>query len=279
MAAEKAIGESIEQITAVSGGDFAKSYCATLGTGERLFIKTHRQPPEGFFTTEATGLQWLAESNSVAIPRVRAVCDSPPFLALEWIEQGVSSAHTEEDFGRLLARLHQCSFPRFGRQDNRLTGSLGLSNNSCDSWAEFYSTRRLLPLARLARDKNALPGATLSDIEALAYRLNNYDVQNEHAALLHGDLWAGNRIIDTNGVSWLIDPACYGGHREFDLAMMRLFGGFDSDCFDAYNEVYPLADGWEERISLHQLAPLIVHAIKFGGGYVSEVQSALRLYS
>ena len=73
----------------------------------------------------------------------------------------------------------------------------------------------------------------------------------------------------------MIDPAAHGGHREFDLAMMRLFGGFGSDCFDAYDEAHPLADGWEERIPLHQLAPLTVHAIKFGAGYVDGTVRAL----
>ena len=94
-------------------------------------------------------------------------------------------------------------------------------------------------------------------------------------ARLHGDLWAGNRLIGAGGISWLIDPASHGGHREFDLAMMRLFGGYDQDFFDAYNEAYPLSDGWQQRIPLHQLAPLIVHAIKFGGGYLQATQNAV----
>lgn len=100
----------------------------------------------------------------------------------------------------------------------------------------------------------------------------------EAPARLHGDLWAGNRLVDVNGNNWLIDPACFGGHREFDLAMMRLFGGFGDDAFAAYDEAFPLADGWRDRIALHQIAPLVVHAIKFGGGYVSAVAEALDQY-
>ncbi len=96
--------------------------------------------------------------------------------------------------------------------------------------------------------------------------------------MLHGDLWAGNRMVDTAGQSWLIDPACFGGHREFDLAMMRLFGGYGDAVFDAYHEAFPLDDGWRERIALHQLPPLIVHAIKFGGGYAAAVDHALSQY-
>jgi len=95
-------------------------------------------------------------------------------------------------------------------------------------------------------------------------------------ARLHGDLWAGNRLVDGQGCSWLIDPACIGGHPEFDLAMMRLFGGFSDAAFAAYAEVTPLADGWEDRIAFHQLAPLAVHALKFGGGYGPALERALR---
>ena len=97
----------------------------------------------------------------------------------------------------------------------------------------------------------------------------------EPPARLHGDLWGGNLHVDDDGAPVLIDPAVYGGHREMDLAMMRLFGGFGPSCFAAYDEVFPLADGWQARVPLHQLAPLVVHAIKFGGGYVASSDRAL----
>jgi fructosamine-3-kinase len=84
--------------------------------------------------------------------------------------------------------------------------------------------------------------------------------------------------VDARGSSWLIDPAAHGGHREFDLAMMRLFGGFGPECFDAYEAVHPLGRGWEDRVALHQIAPLVVHAIKFGGGYVAAAESAIARY-
>jgi len=96
---------------------------------------------------------------------------------------------------------------------------------------------------------------------------------------LHGDLWAGNRLVGAGGRNWLIDPAAHGGHREFDLAMMRLFGGFGDACFAAYAEAHPPADGWADRVPLHQIAPLVVHAIKFGGGYVSASAAAIGRYS
>ena len=141
-------------------------------------------------------------------------------------------------------------------------------NEPCATWSEFFATQRLVPLARLSADSGALPAHGVAGLESIARRLEDLVGSPESPARLHGDLWAGNRLIGRESVSWLIDPASFGGHREFDLAMMRLFGGFGEDCFAAYAEATPLGDGWSDRISLHQLAPLTVHAIKFGGGYV-----------
>jgi fructosamine-3-kinase len=134
-------------------------------------------------------------------------------------------------------------------------------------------------LAKLARDADALGEPSIAAMERLAGRLAHFGGADEPPARLHGDLWGGNRLVDTSGRSWLIDPAAHGGHREFDLAMMRLFGGFDPECFDAYADAFPLADGWRERVSLHQIAPLVVHAIKFGGGYVGAATDAITRYS
>jgi fructosamine-3-kinase len=274
-AAAAALGAEPVTLAGVSGGDVAAAYWAELDDGRPVFLKTHHDPPPGFFTTEANGLRWLREAGSVLVPEVLAVSDDPPFLALEWIEEGRPGAGTEEDLGRGLADLHRAGAPSFGREDRRTTGSRGLPNEPCGTWAEFYGTQRLLPLARLARDGGALPHGTVADLELVAARLDDLGGPDEPPARLHGDLWAGNRLVDRDGRSWLIDPAAHGGHREFDLAMMRLFGGFGEACFAAYQGVHPLADGWEGRVPLHQLAPLVVHAIKFGGGYVAGTQRAL----
>jgi fructosamine-3-kinase len=174
--------------------------------------------------------------------------------------------------------LHRAGAPSFGREDRRTTGSRGLPNEPCATWAEFYATNRLLPLAKLARESHALPDAAITGMQELAGRLDQFG-GDEPPARLHGDLWAGNRLIDTLGRNWLIDPAAHGGHREFDLAMMRLFGGFGEECFAAYADVFPLTDGWEERVPLHQIAPLVVHAIKFDGGYVSAATAAIARYT
>jgi fructosamine-3-kinase len=126
----------------------------------------------------------------------------------------------------------------------------------------------------MATDTNAVDVRVLSDIERIADRLASVGGGDEPPARLHGDLWAGNRVVDRSGRSWLIDPAAHGGHREFDLAMMRLFGGFGAAAFAGYQDEFPLADGWQERVPLHQLAPLLAHAVKFGGSYPSAVAAA-----
>ena len=264
----------------VGGGDVADSYRVELVDGRTVFAKTHRDPPAGFFTTEASGLRWLREPGTVAVPAVLAVSDgedgSPPRLVLEWIDESTRRPpEGDADFGRGLALLHRSGAPSFGREDRRTTGSLALPNDPCTTWVEFFGERRLGVLARVAHDRAALPDRVLAKLQRTTDRLDSVGGVVEPPARLHGDLWAGNRLVDRSGRSWLIDPACHGGHREYDLAMMRLFGGFGPQCFAAYHAEWPLADGWEARVPLHQLAPLVVHAIKFGGGYLSATERAL----
>lgn len=279
-AVARALDVLVMSAARLGGGDVAESFRFELDDGRTIFAKTHRSPPPGFFTTEANGLAWLRAADAVPIPEVLAVSDGDagddvPFLALEWIEEGRPGVRTEAELGRALAELHRAGAPSFGREDRRTTGSRALPNDPCDTWVEFYATRRLEPLARLARDGRALDGPALALLADVTDRLAEVGGPPEPPARLHGDLWAGNRLVDTTGASWLIDPAAHGGHREFDLAMMRLFGGYGAECFEAYDDAFPLADGWEERIALHQLAPLTVHAIKFGGGYAGATRRAL----
>ncbi len=275
-----ALGVDVVRAQPLSGGDVAASFRCELADNRSVFAKTHAAPPPGFFTTEATGLSWMRSVEAVSVPNVFAVSDEPPLLVLEWIDLsagggGRRSRDGEASFGRSLAELHRAGAPCFGREDRRTTGSRGLPNEPCASWSEFFASQRLEPLARLALDGDALDPGVVARVDAIAGRLEDLGGADEGAARLHGDLWAGNRVVDSAGTSWLIDPACHGGHREFDLAMMRLFGGFDSEVFDAYDAEWPLAGGWAERIPLHQLAPLMVHAIKFGGGYRRATEEAI----
>ncbi len=270
------LGSAVTSMRPVGGGDMAEAFAVDLADGRRVFAKTHAAPPDGFFSREADDLRWLRAPDVLPVPEVLAVSDDAPArLVLEWIAPSGRGGADEAAFGRDLAALHRAGAEAFGRADGRTTGSQALPNEPCVSWVEFFAERRLLPLARMAADRGALPGRLVSELEDVAGRLEALGGPAEPPARLHGDLWAGNRMVDAEGRSWLIDPASHGGHREFDLAMMRLFGGFGEPAFRAYDEVFPLADGWQDRIGLHQLAPLVVHAIKFGGGYVGAVDDAL----
>lgn len=288
-AIERSLGRTVVGEAPVHGGDVAVAFALDLDDGRRVFAKTHSSAPPGFFATEAAGLSWLREPGAVPVPEVIAVSDDPPnHLVLAWIDEGRAAlttergtterGTTERDFGVGLATLHRAGAPSFGREDRRTTGSRGLPNEPSATWADFYARNRLLPLAKLARDAGALVEPAIAALERLAGRLDRVGGPDEPPARLHGDLWAGNRLVDSDGRSWLVDPAAHGGHREFDLAMMRLFGGFGAECFAAYDEVFPLADGWRDRVALHQIAPLVVHAIKFGGGYRAGATDAIMQY-
>ncbi len=262
----------------VSGGDVAEAFRVELGDRRVVFAKTRAGAPADFFDTEARGLRWLRQAEALPVPEVLFVGTAPPMLVLAWIDETARRPTTDVDFGRALAALHLSGAPCFGREDRRRTGSRGLPNEPVATWSEFFAEQRLLPLARLASDEGALPAATVTMLETVAHRLSEFGAADEAPARLHGDLWACNRIIDAAGKSWLIDPAAHGGHREFDLAMMQLFGGWADDVFGAYHEVAPLETDWRDRVGLHQLAPLAVHAIKFGGSYVRATTETARRY-
>lgn len=285
--ADLVAGAMSAQVTALRplrGGDNAAVFRADLDDGRCVAVKSDRAGvPAMDHETEARGLSWLRESGTVRVPAVLAVgaagAGRTGFLVLEWIDEGHRrGAAGERAFGRDLAALHRSGASCFGREDRRTTGSRHLPNEPCATWAEFQRTQRLVPLARMAHDAGALDAPTVRALESIAERLEALGGPPEPPARLHGDLWAGNRLVDRTGASWLIDPAAHGGHREFDLAMMRLFGGFDEQCVLAYDEVAPLAEGWSSRVALHQLAPLVVHAVKFGGGYADATRQAVATY-
>ena len=272
------LGRPVDSASPVHGGDVAAAYRVQLSDGSTVFAKTRADAPAGGFRTEAVDLAELRSTGTVAVPEVLALGHDPAVLVLEWIERGRPAAATDAELGRVLAALHRSGSACFGREDRSTTGSRGLPNEPCASWAAFLAERRLGPLGDLAARERALDPATIRALGRVAGHLPELLGPEETPARLHGDLWAGNRVVDRLGVNWLIDPACFGGHREFDLAMMRLFGGFSEHVFAAYHEAHPLAAGWEERVELHQLAPLVVHAIKFGGAYVGAASSVITRY-
>ena len=273
------LDRSIVSSRPVAGGDINLAFEARLENGERVFVKTNRDAPRAMFPAEARGLAWLGEAHALRVPRVLAVsepaADGPRFLVLEYIEPGRRDRLFDETLGRGLAAMHCAGAPCFGLDHDNFIGSLPQPNRARPSWAAFYREERLEFQLRRALDRQLFDDAVARDFERLFERIEALVGPAEPPSRLHGDLWGGNLHVDDRGQPCLIDPAVYGGHREIDLAMMLLFGGFGPRVFDSYREAFPTADGHEGRIALYQLYPLLVHVNLFGSSYVAQVMRAL----
>ena len=278
-AAARALGSGVRDARQVAGGDINDAWAVELDDGRRAFVKTRAGAQPGEYATEAAGLRWLGSvDGGLAVPEVLAVDDA--FLALGWIEEGRLDPGGQEELGRGLARIHAAGAPAFGApppgapHGGLRLGAIELPAATGDDWATFYAEHRLAPLLRAAADRGALPDP--SAIERAIARLPELAGPPEPPARLHGDLWSGNVLAGRDGRPRLIDPAAYGGHREVDLAMLELFGAPSPRMLAAYEEVHPLAPGYEQRVPLWQLLPLLVHAILFGGGYGASAVAAAR---
>jgi fructosamine-3-kinase len=224
------------------------------------------------FISEAAGLRWLAEPGAVAVPEVLAV--DAGALVLEWVETTTASAGAAERFGRELARLHAAGADGFGAPWPGFIAELAMDNTPADGWPEFYVSRRLLPFVRLARDNRRLSASDVELIEEACAYIPEISGPEEPPSRIHGDLWSGNLLWGERVA--LIDPAAHGGHRETDLAMLALFGAPHlNTILGAYRDEKPLADGWRERVPLHQLHPLLVHACLYGEAYRGSLMSAV----
>jgi len=273
--AEALLGHGVVSTTPVAGGDICTATRLRLTDGRSAVIKTRPHAPAGFFAREADGLRWLAAAAGALVPEVLAVADD--CIIVSWVETGRPSAEAAETFGRALAATHAAGADGFGADVDGFIGAAPLPNRPLPTWPEFYASRRVMPYVRAARDRGALTTEQADVVEAAMRRIRELAGPAESPARLHGDLWSGNLVWSTDGTVWLIDPAAHGGHRETDLAMLALFGAPHLQrLLDAYDEAAPLADGWRDRVALHQLHPLLVHATLFGGSYGGRAADAAR---
>lgn len=280
-ALEEATGTAVVSTTEVGGGDIAESRRVELADGTVLFVKHYDgvAPPSPdtppIAEAEARGLDWLADAGVDELRIPRPVANGDDWLALDWIQPAPPAPDHDERLGRGLARLHAASPDGFGFPSTNWIARLPWPNAACPDWPSFYAERRLLPLTRYARDAGTLSAGVRRALDRLVEALPDLAASDEPPARLHGDLWSGNVICEARGGPCLIDPAVYGGHREIDLAMMRLFGGFGPRVFAAYEETWPLAPGAEARLPLYQVLPLLVHVCLFGEGYLASLAHAI----
>lgn len=277
---ERAFGAALVRRQPVGGG--------CISAAERLWFDNHRTVfvkynagLRGAFPKEARGLRELAKAEVLTIPGVLFVNDD--CIVLQWIEAGEKSPTFMEEFGRGLAQLHRQTQADFGwHEDNYLGASpqLNASEQTGLSWAEFFWEFRLLFQLKLAEENGFATSELRKRMNALEQNLDKLlEGSEESPSLLHGDLWSGNVLVDSEGHPCLIDPAVYYGHREAEFGMTSLFGGFGPSFYDAYNEVFPLPPGHKERLGLYQLYHLLNHMNLFGGGYYDQSLAVLKAYT
>jgi fructosamine-3-kinase len=260
----------------VGGGDIGRSFSARLSDGTTVFAKSLPDPPADFFEAEARGLDLLRVDGGPPVPAVRAVAHDG--LVLDWVAPGFPSQQAAHRFGQQLARLHAAGGSQFGADGPGFVGTVRLDNTPATDWPTFFAERRLLPVLAAARRVGSLDDSDALAISEVIENLRGLGGPPASPALIHGDLWAGNLLWSDTGQIWLVDAAAaHHGHRETDLAMLALFGApFHREILDAYDAASPLDRGWQARIPLHQLHPLLIHAVLFGGGYGARAGAAAR---
>ena len=273
-------GLHVDHIERVHGGDINEAYCLITAT-EKFFIKVNNNAAYPLmFEKEAHGLELLRKNSTIIVPKTikQGSLGNRQYLLLEWLEKGSPQKIMWEKFGGGLALMHQQPQAFFGLDEDNYIGSRSQANQPSGDWQTFYTEFRIMPLVRSLCHSQVY---SLDDVKKAASLCNKFEkiFPKEPPSLLHGDLWGGNYLIHSSGHAAIYDPAVYFGHREMDIGMTKLFGGFDQRFYAAYHEIYALEKGWEERLPLTQLYPLLVHAVLFGGHYSSEAMEIIKHFA
>jgi fructosamine-3-kinase len=277
------LAEPVKSTTAVSGGCIADSRKLELNSGKLFFLKLARRGNYDMFDSEEQGLEELRKAAAVSVPEV--VAKDTDFLLLEWIEEGEGNDDSSmEKLGFQFAELHRFHADKFGfLQENFLGDSPQInipSTTGSENWATFYAENRLQYQAELAEKNGYATQEMRILLDLLIMKIPDLlSGTEEKPSLLHGDLWCGNYLVDVSGKPWLIDPAVYYGHREADLAMTSLFGGFSETFYAAYKSAFPLSPDYAVREPLYQLYHLLNHLNLFGTGFYGQVLAILKRYA
>ena len=253
--------------------------CTSAGD---FFLKWNLGCESDMFIKEAAGLREMcaAENEFLVIPIViwaKESDDLPGFLLLEYLQPSVATSNFDERLGRGLAVLHQKSVPEYGFHHDNYCGLTEQNNQWDTSWIEFFGSRRIMYLVHLISAKRGLSSSEMAIYEKLVDRLPIILSHQTKPSLIHGDLWAGNYMYTAKGPA-LIDPATYYADREMEFSIMSMFGGFSPRVWSAYQEMYPLPDGWKERNHLYQLYHVLNHYYLFGGSYLSQANNIVRQF-
>lgn len=272
---ENKLGITIQSQFPVSGGDINFVYGLITESGIKLFVKYNQDKEHGgIISSEAVGLDLLCQAG-VTIPSILYQSTLPDisFLCMSYIDQG-SKMKVSQNLAEQLAMLHIVKASEYGLESDNFIGALNQKNTFQDNFMDFYVNCRIQPQLDLATENGMLTdvdiGGFYKNVEAI--------IPNEQPCLIHGDLWNGNFISDSSGKVYFIDPSVAYSHREFDIGMMLLFGGFEKEVFEIYNEIYPMEQGWQDRMDLFQLYYLLVHLNLFGRSYEKSVREIFSKY-
>ena len=272
----------IAQCTSVSGGCIANASRLETDDGP-LFLKWGDSEVARTFPGEAAGLDAMAAAEaSLVVPKVvthdTSTDDRPGYLVMKWINAGRKGRRFWQSFGQGLAEMHEHTGDEYGFPTDNFIGQLPQSNTWMTGWPAFFREQRLAPQVEMARDRGRWKSDWDRPLDTLYRRLDDLLPADPPASVVHGDLWKGNFMVNAIGTPVLIDPATYYGHREVDLAMSELFGGYDETFYDAYRAAWPLEPGYEERREIYNLYHLINHLNHFGAGYANGVASTLQRF-
>jgi len=278
---EEKLGSKIKSLSSLSGGCISDAYKVITENGLNYFLKYNPSDSNDMFIKEANGLKELAKASAIRIPEVLSFNDD--FILLEYIPTGSKKKNFFEEFGRSFAKMHKHTSESFGFYEDNYIGSNPQKNipdeNEKSSWVNFYFKKRILNQFQLSEKLGNSTEKLRKGISKLENKIEEIiGDTKEKPSLLHGDLWGGNYMVDENGNAVLIDPAVYYGHREADLGMTKLFGGFSSEFYHAYNETFPIEDGYEYRENIYKLYHVLNHLNLFGGGYYSQAISLIKYY-
>lgn len=272
--------KKFQTIHSISGGSISSAYLLRWNEGAYFLKVNTNNDALNMFVAEKKGLRAIEKTQTIAVPKVHHVdvYDSKAFLLMDYVESKSPDANDYKRLGTQLAKLHLNHEERFGFNSDNFIGSLPQSNTQHSQWANFYWHERIAPQLRLAKQKQLLESNEIPSEQVAISVFEELLGRDIRSSVLHGDLWAGNYLIATDGTPYLIDPATYWGHSMVDIAMSQLFGGFGNEFYTAYHDIIPKTENYNAQIDLYQLYFLLVHLNLFGRSYYGSVSSLLKRY-